>query len=120
VLARFHLLADPRRGNLLSPAPAASIPSAPASSSPAASRSRSVERLGSLDEATEELVLRFIDDKFAHIASGGAWMMDLDDARDVLAVQGPETLDMPYIENWCATHGTSERLRDIITSLPEL
>ena len=29
-----------------------------------------VERLG--DEATEELVLGFIDDKFAHIASGGA------------------------------------------------
>jgi Fe-S cluster assembly protein SufD len=29
-----------------------------------------VERLN--DEATEELVLRFIDDKFAHIASGGA------------------------------------------------
>jgi Fe-S cluster assembly protein SufD len=29
-----------------------------------------VERLA--DEATEELVLRFIDDKFAHIASGGA------------------------------------------------
>jgi Fe-S cluster assembly protein SufD len=29
-----------------------------------------VERLR--DEATEELVLRFIDDKFAHIASGGA------------------------------------------------
>jgi Fe-S cluster assembly protein SufD len=29
-----------------------------------------VERLG--DEATEELVLRFIDEKFAHIAGGGA------------------------------------------------
>jgi Fe-S cluster assembly protein SufD len=29
-----------------------------------------VERIG--DEATEELVLKFIDDKFAHIASGGA------------------------------------------------
>jgi Fe-S cluster assembly protein SufD len=29
-----------------------------------------VERLA--DEATEELVLRFIDDKFAHIAGGGA------------------------------------------------
>lgn len=43
---------------------------------------------------------------------------DLDDARDVLAVQGPETLDMPYIENWCATHGTSQRLDDIIASLP--
>jgi Fe-S cluster assembly protein SufD len=29
-----------------------------------------VERLN--DDATEELVLRFIDDKFAHIATGGA------------------------------------------------
>jgi Fe-S cluster assembly protein SufD len=29
-----------------------------------------VERIG--DEATEELVLKFIDDKFAHIATGGA------------------------------------------------
>lgn len=45
---------------------------------------------------------------------------DLDDARDVLAVQGPETLDMPYIENWCAVHDTSGRLRDILASLPEL
>jgi hypothetical protein len=45
---------------------------------------------------------------------------DLDDARDVLAVQGPETLDMPYIENWCALHDTSGRLRDILASLPEL
>lgn len=45
---------------------------------------------------------------------------DLDDARDVLAVQGPETLDMPYIENWCAIHGTSRRLSEIIASLPLL
>jgi Fe-S cluster assembly protein SufD len=29
-----------------------------------------VERLA--DEATEELVLKFIDEKFAHIATGGA------------------------------------------------
>jgi len=29
-----------------------------------------VERIG--DEATEELLLGFIDDKFAHIATGGA------------------------------------------------
>jgi len=45
---------------------------------------------------------------------------DLDDARDVLAVQGTETLDMPYIENWCSIHGTSDRLSEIIFSLPEL
>jgi hypothetical protein len=45
---------------------------------------------------------------------------DLDDARDILAVQGPETLDMPYIDNWCSIHGTSGRLRDILASLPEL
>ena len=30
---------------------------------------------------------------------------DLDDARDVLAVQGTETLDMGYIENWCSMSG---------------
>jgi hypothetical protein len=45
---------------------------------------------------------------------------DLDDARDVLAVQGPETLDMPYIENWCAIHGNSERLSAILDSLPPI
>src|SRR5262245_51024206 len=36
---------------------------------------------------------------------------DLDDARDVLAVQGPETLDMGYIRRWCAEHSTAERLK---------
>ena len=45
---------------------------------------------------------------------------DLDDARDVLAVQGPETLDMPYIENWCAVHATTGRLEKILDSLPPL
>ena len=45
---------------------------------------------------------------------------DLDDARDVLAVQGLETLDMDYIGNWCAAHGTAGRLRDILDSLPPL
>ena len=45
---------------------------------------------------------------------------DLDDARDVLAVQGPETLDMGYIENWCSTHGTAERLSAILASLPPI
>lgn len=45
---------------------------------------------------------------------------DLDDARDVLAVQGPETLDLPYIERWCDTHGTTRRLTDLLESLPPL
>jgi hypothetical protein len=45
---------------------------------------------------------------------------DLDDARDVLAVQGPENLDMPYIEHWCTQHGTLPRLREVIEGIPPL
>jgi hypothetical protein len=45
---------------------------------------------------------------------------DLDDARDVLAVQGPETLDMAYIEHWCAQHGTLPRLREALAGIPPL
>lgn len=45
---------------------------------------------------------------------------DLDDARDVLAVQGPETLDMAYVEKWCAEHGTTDRLRAALAAIPPL
>lgn len=45
---------------------------------------------------------------------------DLDDARDVLAVQGPETLDMAYIKHWCAVHGTLDRLTDALAGIPPL
>lgn len=45
---------------------------------------------------------------------------DLEDARDVLAVQGPESLDMAYIEHWCQTHGTSQRLREALAGIPAL
>ncbi len=45
---------------------------------------------------------------------------DLDDARDVLAVQGPESLDMDYIEKWCAEHGTTERLHKALAEIPPL
>ncbi len=45
---------------------------------------------------------------------------DLDDARDVLAVQGPETLDMGYIEHWCGVHGTAGRLRAALAAIPPL
>ncbi len=45
---------------------------------------------------------------------------DLDDVTDILAVQGPESLDMPYIENWCAIHKTTERLEATLARIPEL
>jgi len=45
---------------------------------------------------------------------------DLDDARDVLAVQGTESLDMAYIEKWCAQHGTTERLKAALAGIPPL
>lgn len=45
---------------------------------------------------------------------------DLDDARDVLAVQDPATLDMAYVRKWCDIHGTTPRLDDILASLPPL
>ncbi len=44
---------------------------------------------------------------------------DLEDALDVLATEGPETLDMPYIENWCAIHKTTERLQATLARIPE-
>jgi hypothetical protein len=44
---------------------------------------------------------------------------DLDDAKDVLAVQGTENLDMHYIEKWCEAHKTTDRLKSIISSLPD-
>ncbi|CAN5486369.1 hypothetical protein BH09VER1_BH09VER1_50120 [soil metagenome] len=43
---------------------------------------------------------------------------DLDDARDILAVQGPESLDMVYIENWCAQHRTTDRLQNALAGIP--
>jgi hypothetical protein len=45
---------------------------------------------------------------------------DLDDARDVLAVQGPENLDMDYIKKWCGAHGTTDRLEAALAEIPPL
>jgi len=45
---------------------------------------------------------------------------DLDDARDVLAVQGTDSLDMPYIEKWCAEHGTRQRLEAALGGIPPI
>ena len=45
---------------------------------------------------------------------------DLDDARDVLAIQSTESLDMAYIEKWCAQHGTRARLQAALAGIPPL
>jgi hypothetical protein len=41
---------------------------------------------------------------------------DLDDARDVIAVSGPQ-LDWPYVEQWCNQHGTRKLLDDLHRSI---
>lgn len=45
---------------------------------------------------------------------------DLEDARDVLAVQDPATLDMDYVRKWCAEHGSEGRLDAVLDSIPPL
>jgi hypothetical protein len=42
---------------------------------------------------------------------------DLDDARDIIAVQG-ESLDWGYIERWTIPHGTFEALQQIRKLIP--
>jgi len=44
---------------------------------------------------------------------------DLDDARDVLSVQG-DALDWNYIHHWCALHNTLVKLDDLRKSLPKI
>jgi hypothetical protein len=44
---------------------------------------------------------------------------DREDARDVIAVQGPN-IDWPYVHGWCDQHGTRELLDDIRRSIPPL
>lgn len=41
---------------------------------------------------------------------------DRDDAQNVMAAQH-ETLDWPYIEDWCRQHGTLEKLQELRTQL---
>lgn len=45
---------------------------------------------------------------------------DLDDVRDVIAVQGDEGLDWNYIHRWTALHGTRAKLDEIRSSIPKL
>jgi hypothetical protein len=44
---------------------------------------------------------------------------DLDDARDVMAVQA-DGLDWPYIERWCGSHGTRELLDQLRSQIPPI
>jgi hypothetical protein len=43
---------------------------------------------------------------------------DIEDAASVLAVRSLASLDMAYIEHWCALHGTTGRLHAVIESIP--
>jgi len=45
---------------------------------------------------------------------------DLEDARDVLAVQTPDRLDMAYITKWCEIHQTSGRLKTLLDEIESL
>ena len=45
---------------------------------------------------------------------------DLEDARDVLAVQTPDKLDMGYITRWCEIHQTSGRLQVMLAEIAPL
>ncbi len=45
---------------------------------------------------------------------------DLEDARDVLAVQTPANLDMAYVARWCELHQTSTRLRQMLAEIEPL
>lgn len=45
---------------------------------------------------------------------------DLADVTDILAVQGTDNLDMPYIINWCAIHKTTDRLEAALARIPPL
>lgn len=42
---------------------------------------------------------------------------DLDDAQNILAVQG-NAIDYAYIEKWCAQHGTLDRLAEVRAGIP--
>jgi hypothetical protein len=44
---------------------------------------------------------------------------DLDDARDVMAVQS-EVLDWAYIQRWCESHGTGEMLAQLRNQIPPI
>jgi hypothetical protein len=45
---------------------------------------------------------------------------DLEDARDVLAVQTPAKLEMGYITRWCEIHGTSGYLQAMLVEIEPL
>ncbi len=44
---------------------------------------------------------------------------DLDDARDVLAIQAAANLDMGYVRNWCREHGSEARLDETLARIPD-
>ena len=52
-------------------------------------------------------------------SKNGRRSKDIDDVRNVLAVQAGK-LDMPYIRGWCDAHKTRELLEATLAALPPL
>ncbi len=52
-------------------------------------------------------------------SKSGRRSKDIDDARNVLAVQMGR-LDMPYIRAWCDRHGTRALLEETLASIPQI
>jgi hypothetical protein len=44
---------------------------------------------------------------------------DLDDARDIIAIQEIKNLEMDYVHHWCGIHKSEERLREAINRIPK-
>jgi hypothetical protein len=53
-------------------------------------------------------------------SQGGRRNKDIDDARNVLAVQQPEHLDLAYIRQWTDQHGTRELFERLLATTPKI
>ena len=53
-------------------------------------------------------------------AKEGKRAKDIEDVRDVIAVQGDEAFDWNYIQHWCGIHQTRTLLEEIRASIPPI
>jgi hypothetical protein len=53
-------------------------------------------------------------------SKGGKRTKDIEDIRNVLAVQQPENLDLPYIRHWTDQHQTRELFEKLLAETPKI
>ncbi|HUO10513.1 MAG TPA: hypothetical protein VM008_19570 [Phycisphaerae bacterium] len=51
-------------------------------------------------------------------SKGGKRTKDIEDVKNVLAVQTPANLDLPYIRHWTTQHGTRELFEKLLNDTP--